>query len=102
MDHEDVTYWQSLTTPMQIQVKPSYTDGSLDVVTASNSLTVDKIFGVIFDEDACGYTMVNEWSASTPFNAKGGYSNIFYHFTDRYWNDFTENAVVLLLDVQPT
>ena len=27
-----------------------------------------------------------------------GYSNIFWHFTDRYWNDFTENGIVLLLD----
>ena len=102
MDHEDVTYWQSINTPMQIKVKPSYTDGDLDIVTATDTLTVDNIFGVIFDEDACGYTMINEWSAPTPFNAKGGYSNLFYHFTDRYWNDFTENAVVLLLDVQPS
>lgn len=101
MDHEDVTYWQSLKTPMQIQAKPSYTDDDLDIVTASNAITVSNVMGVIFDEEACGYTMVNEWSAPTPFNARGGYTNIFYHFTDRYWNDFTENAIVLLLDTAP-
>ena len=60
---------------------------------------MSKVFGVIFDEDAAGYTVVNQWSASAPFNARGGYTNIFWHSTDRYWNDFTENAVVLLLDV---
>jgi hypothetical protein len=56
------------------------------------------IFGVMFDEAALGYTLVNQWSAPTPFNARGGYSNIFWHETARYWNDFTENGVIFLLD----
>lgn len=98
MEHEDITYWQSIKSPMEINVKASYTNANLGIVTDTNALEQDNIMGIIFDEEACGYTLVNEWSAPTPFNAKGGYSNIFYHFTDRYWNDFTENAVVLILD----
>ena len=66
-------------------------------MTNVSAVTNDHVFGVIFDEEAAGFTEVNEWSASTPFNARGGYSNIFYHFTHRYWNDFTENHIVLLL-----
>ena len=34
----------------------------------------------------------------TPYNAAGKYWNTFFHFTERYWNDFTENGIVLLLD----
>jgi hypothetical protein len=96
--NEVVNFWQSITTPDSINVKSVYlhTDGTLKSPVAA--VTTDKIFGVIFDEATLGYTLVNQWSAPTPFNAKGGYSNIFWHETARYWNDFTENGIVLLLD----
>lgn len=96
-DNETVNFWQSIDKPDAINVQPVYlqTDGTLKTGEALNKA---NIFGVMFDEEAAGYTVVNQWSAPTPFNVKGGYSNIFWHFTDRYWNDFTENGVVLLLD----
>lgn len=96
-DNETVNFWQSIDKPDEINVQPVYlqADGTLKTGEALNKA---KIFGVMFDEEAAGYTVVNQWSAPTPFNVKGGYSNIFWHFTDRYWNDFTENGVVLLLD----
>jgi hypothetical protein len=98
-DNETENFWQSIETPDSISVQPTYTTplGTLafDQTILCNT---DKIFGVLFDESALGYTLVNQWSAPTPFNAKGGYSNIFWHETARYWNDFTENGIVLLLD----
>lgn len=98
-DHETVNYWQSIETPDTINVKPVYfnkADGSL--TTAAEAMTQANIFGVMFDDEAAGYVRVNQWSAPAPFNARGGYQNTFWHFTDRYFNDFTENAVVLLMD----
>lgn len=97
-DTETVNFWQSIQTPDSIKIIPTYlaADGSL--TTPENATTTDDIFGVIFDEDAAGYTVVNQWTANSPFNARGGYSNIFWHFTDRYWNSFLNKAVVLLLD----
>ena len=98
-DKEVVNFWQSIKTPDTIKVKPVYmdaTDGTL--INSEDTITQADVFGGIFDEEAVGITTVNQWSAPTPFNAKGGYSNMFWHFTDRYWNDFTENGVVLLLD----
>jgi hypothetical protein len=97
-DNETVNFWQSIETPDTINVKPTYMVATGDLVTPASATSTDAIFGVIFDESALGYTLVNQWSAPTPFNAKGGYSNIFWHETARYWNDFTENGVVLLLD----
>ena len=97
-DNEIVNFWQSIDKPDEINVQPVYlqTDGTLK--TDGSPVNKKGIFGVMFDEEAVGYTVVNQWSAPTPFNVKGGYSNIFWHFTDRYWNDFTENGIVLLLD----
>lgn len=97
-DNEMVNFWQSIDTPDSIDVTPIYLkpDGSLDSPKAS--IQQDKIFGVIFDDEALGYTVVNEWAAPTAFNPRGGYYNQFLHFTDRYVNDFTEKGIVLLLD----
>ena len=96
--NETVNYWQSIQSPSKIKVKPSYLKADGTITTPEAALEQDDIFGVIFDEEALGYTVMNQWSATTPFNAKGGYSNVFFHFTDRFWNDFTENGLVLLLD----
>ena len=96
--NEIVNYWQSIQSPSKINVKPSYLKADGTITTPEAALEQDDIFGVIFDEEALGYTVMNQWSATTPFNAKGGYSNVFFHFTDRFWNDFTENGLVLLLD----
>ena len=98
-DKEVVNFWQSISTPDTIKVKPVYldsTDGSL--VEAESAITQANVFGVIFDEEAVGITTVNQWSAPSPFNSRGGYTNMFWHETTRYWNDFSENGVVLLLD----
>ncbi len=98
VDFERINFWQSLDAPASINITPSYmhTDG-----TIKKSVTAVKktaVFGVVFDREAVGMTMVNEWSAPAPFNARGGYTNTFWHYTTRYWNDFTENGVVFLLD----
>ena len=97
-DHEKVGFWQNIDTPNDIHVKASYMDNRGNIVSDSEGTVTSNIFGVLFDEEAVGITTYGEWSAPSPFNARGGYSNIFWHFNDRYYNDFTENGVVFLLD----
>lgn len=96
-DHERVAYWQSIDSPDGINVKPAYLQPGGTVKVETEELAQADIFGVLFDEEAVGITTFGEWSAPSPFNARGGYSNIFWHFNDRYFNDFTENGVVFLL-----
>lgn len=95
---EQVNFWQSIDTPMSINNKPEYLlpDGTTKV--EEKAVITSNVFGLMCDVEAMGYTVVNQWTATTPFNAAGGYSNIYFHFTDRYWNDFTENAVIFLLE----
>lgn len=96
LPREDVNFWQSSKTPGSISIKPVYIDE--DAALKEGSAAVyDNVVGVLMDEEAAGYTVVNEWSAPAPFNARGGYTNMFWHFTDRYWNDFSENCVVFML-----
>lgn len=97
-DTESVNFWQSIKTPDTIIVKPSYLDTDGTIATMTEAVEVEKVFGVIFDEDAAGVQFFNEWSAPTPFDARNGFYNDWYHWTIRYWNSFTENAVLLLMD----
>lgn len=94
---EEVNFWQSIDDAMTINVTPSYPDKTGMSIVTGNRVT-KPILAVLFDDEALGYTTINRWEARTPFNARGGYSNLYWHFTDRYWNDFTENHVVFVLE----
>lgn len=98
MDYEGVNFWQSINTPMGINVQCRYIDSTGTVKTDSESVATSNIFGVLMDEEAAGITTYGTRTATTPYNARGEYTNVWWHFNDRYWNDFTENAVVFLLD----
>ena len=117
--HNTVTYWQTLdggsesvttgegndavTTTTNfgrdcVWVKPSCID-KYGVYSAPNDpVRVDHVFGILFDEQALAMTQGSTWSAPTPFNARGGYSNIFFHETVMGMNDMTEKGVLLLLE----
>lgn len=95
-NYEKVNFWQSIKSPDSINVTPSYVNTS-GAVQKGSAVTMSNIVGVLFDDEAMGMTTVNEWSSATPFNSAGGYYNQYYHFTDKYWNDTTENAIVFYL-----
>lgn len=97
-DHETVNFWQSVKTPDTVKVTPSYLKADGTITTPSEAVTVPNVFAILCDEEACGMTVCNEWSATSPLNISGGYYNVAWHFTDRFWNDFTENAVVFTMD----
>lgn len=97
-DYEKVNFWQSIDDPAHIKMKPTYLDGATgNIKAASAAVEIDNLFAVLTDRDAMGYTIFNYRTRSI-YNPKGEYTNTYWKFTDRYWNDFTENAVIFLLD----
>lgn len=96
-DVEAVNFWQSEQTPMSLSVTPVYmkADGTYAAAAAQS---ISNLIGVIFDEEALGYTMINETAAVTPLNASGLYWNQYWHETSRWYNDQSEKGIVLLLD----
>lgn len=95
-DVEEVSFWQAPDSPEEINVNPAYMNNSGVIVNAA-AQNITNIFGVLFDEEAIMTQSVNEWSAPTPFNAAGGYTNTYWHASNRYLNDFTEKGTVLLI-----
>lgn len=96
-DAEAVNFWQDINTPDQIKVKPVYLNANGSLTESTSEVAQSNIIGVMFDEDALGLTVMDEWSASSPFEASEGYSTMWFHFVQRWWNDFTEKFIVLEL-----
>lgn len=96
-DYDTINYWQSPSAPLSVNVTGSAIDADGAITTFTYAATA-PVLGVLMDREAAGVTYVNQWQAMTPFNARGGYAVDWYHETVRWWNDFTENGIVLLLD----
>ena len=96
---EKVTFWQNIEDPYTVDATPAYLDTTTgNVIDALTDTKVENIIGCLFDVEALGMTTMSTWTGSTPFNPRGGYYNIFYHFTQKTWVDDTENFVLLYAD----
>ena len=96
-DVETVNFWQSIDSPDEINVTPSYLDTSDGEVKKGAAVNETGIFAVLMDRDAAGICQMNE-RARTIYNPSGEYTNFFWSTAIRYYNSFTENAVVFTLD----
>lgn len=94
---ESVGYWQSIQSPTEVSVTPGYMDSTGALVTGAAQV-VENIFGLLFDEEAIMLQTINEWSATSPFNVYGGYSNMAFHQSTRWLSDFSEKGILLLMD----
>jgi len=90
-----VNYWQALQTPDEINL--TVQDGD-DTNTATKDVTLSNIVGFIFDRDALGTFRKEEAVLTTPMNAKGRYTNTFWHENQMWFNDLSENALVFTLN----
>lgn len=95
-NYEEVNFWQSIEDTQSINVTAAYTDanGAVKTGAADN----ENVLGIIFDREAAGYNTIINRSWTTPYNGKGAYTNNGISFSDRYYNDFTEKAIVFTLD----
>lgn len=97
-EYEKVNFWQGIDDPAHIKMTPTYLDPATgNIKAAAAAVEIDNVFAILTDVDAMGYTIFNN-RVRSQYNAEGEYTNTFWKFTDRYWCDFTENAVIFLLD----
>lgn len=95
--NEIVNFWQSIKTPDAVSALPSYLAADGTITTEADKVDVANVFAVLMDEEAAGISICN-YDVGSIYNPRGRYANTFWNFQDRYWNDFTENAVVFTLD----
>lgn len=97
-DYEKVTFWTDPSNPMQItgSAEGVNKDG-VSKFTLLNQ-TVNNVLGIMMDIDTLGVVPIDQWSALEPLNARFGFRNGWNHYTFKTPVDFTENAILILLD----
>lgn len=97
-DYEKVTFWTDPENPMTIT-------GSAEGVSADGTSkftltkkTVENVLGLMMDIDTLGIVPVDQSSAMEPLNARYLFRNGWNHYTFKTPVDFTENAILILLD----
>lgn len=95
-DMELVNGWQEFDSPA-INITPNIIDADGVSKTAAKAVSLPYVLGLLYDRRAMGVN--NQWmySAATPFNAAGGYYNIYDHYRFNAWNNFTHNAILYVL-----
>lgn len=94
---ERVNYWQSIDAPDSIAITANELQADGTCAASAAPIEESGIIGILFDRDALGITVKSEGVGSI-LNPRGRYYNNWYHWTTRWYNDQTENFVVLVLD----
>lgn len=94
---ERVNYWQSIDDPTTVQGIPNILDVDGTCYAPESAQTASGVIGCLFDDEALGITVIDEGVRSIE-NPRGRYFNNWYNWTARWYNDQTENFVVLVLD----
>lgn len=94
---EEVSYWQSITSPSEVKVTPNELDLTTGNSVNGSPQSIDYVVGLLFDEDAIGMNRQFETAMSTGMNPRGLYENTFYTWKFLGLNDYTENAVLFVL-----
>ena len=89
----EVPYWQAAKAPYNIDLVLEGDDPEQEEHT-----TLSNIVAFIHDRDALGTYRKDVEIATTPLNARGLYTNQFWHMNDLYFNDITENGVIFTLN----
>lgn len=87
-----VPYWQAVDEPSSIDLTVS------DGAGGTSAVQLDNIVGFLFDKEALGTYRKEEAVLTTPMNARGRYTNTFWHEKQMWFNDLSENGIVFTLN----
>lgn len=93
---EEVSFWQNINQPDAVLVNPVATGTNGTPVQPGNQ-QIDHLFGVIFDRDAVGYSIVKSTMKAAPYNARADYRNFFLKDYQKNFTDVSEKGIVLYL-----
>ena len=94
---EGVQYWQSVSDPYAVDIKPALPEGA-----PTSEVSMAIVIGMLFDTDALISNIRYDSMLATPINARHGFRNEFWHFLASSWNDYSENAIVYYMSDETT
>lgn len=95
--YEKINFWQGIDDPGSIKVKANQLQSDGSCAATTNTVETDIVIGCMFDDEALGITVIDE-GVGPIYNPRGRYWNNWYNWISRWYNDQTENFIVLMLD----
>ena len=89
----EVPYWQAAKSPFDVDLLVEGDDPD-----DPENVTLENVVAFIHDRDALGTYRKEVEVATTPLNARGLYTNQFWHMNDLYFNDVSENGILFTLN----
>lgn len=96
-NYEGVDFWQDFENPEGINFTPSYPD-YVTVTNPTTPVAIDKVIGMIYDEDAIMTDFQLDRVAMSPLEAAKLYRNSIWHIRRNYIYDATENIVIFVME----
>lgn len=94
---EMIDSWQALDTGDDFDGAKIDVEVAIPTANAKKAVSLDFVFGMIYDEEAIKVLNKFEKVRSTPFHAVSGEQNSFYSFFKGAIDDFTDNTIVYIL-----
>ena len=95
--HEEVSFWQAIQDPLEIQGVPPVLNADGTLGTGS-STTETAVLGILMDRDAAGYNVYFDEVEPSIYNPRGRYFNFFHAVRVQSQVDLSEKSILLLLD----
>lgn len=96
--YEGVEFWQNENKPSEISVYPAIPNTSTGVQKKGDKVDASYVVGMLFDEDALMVDFQMDRAYSTPVEARKLYRNLWLHISKNLIGDFTEKAVVFIME----
>jgi len=95
--YEMIDSWQALDTGDDFDGAKIDVEVAIPTANAKKAVSIDFVFGMIYDEQAIKVLNKFEKVRTTAFHAVSGEQNSFYSFFKGAIDDFTDNTIVYIL-----
>ena len=100
--YEGLLWWQNENSPEAISVVPSIPDfANTGTQITGTAVALDHVVGLIYDEDALMSNFQLDDVNTTPLEARKRFRNTWYSMARGGINDFTEKAVLFIMEDTP-
>lgn len=92
-----VSHWQSAQEAERMKVKIRVNKSLDDFNPQYEDVVIEDLVGIIFDKGAAGTYRTNHEVATTPYNARGRYTNTFWHEDHMWFNNLGKQHAIFTL-----
>jgi len=93
----ELSFFTSPQQEYRMQLKQRVNKAGYGEPAQYEDVTIEHLAGILFDRRAAGTYRTNTEVATTPYNARGRYTNTFWHEDDMWFNDLGEQAAIFTL-----